>query len=294
MLVGGGAARLALITLICTVLLIGLGGMVTSTGSGMAFKDWPLANGSVWPENMTLAGYFEHVHRLLGALVGVLVVILAIWIGVREERRWLRWLAVGLLLTVIAQGVIGGVGVLKNLPAITSVTHAVLAQITLAMMALLVFALSRVWHTPALALEVPVARRAARWALLTVVTIVVQVLIGAVARHTGSNHALWTHVLFFLVPSLLAMMAAGYAAGRMGAAPGIRGNSIWVYTLLGWQIVLGFIALAIRTGKHPENVEFLLRSGLITSHQLMGALLFMTVALLLFRVRRAARASLRA
>ena len=39
------AYRLAVVMVACTVLLITLGGMVTSTGSGMAFRDWPLANG---------------------------------------------------------------------------------------------------------------------------------------------------------------------------------------------------------------------------------------------------------
>ena len=49
-----------------------------------------------------------------------LVLILAIWIGVAEPRRWLRRLAITVLGLVCLQGVIGGMGVELQLPANTA------------------------------------------------------------------------------------------------------------------------------------------------------------------------------
>lgn len=71
----------ALCTLILGVLLIWVGAAVTTTGSGMAFSDWPLSNGSVNP-----AGWLsfppqllEHGHRLLATLVGLCVLTMFVW-----------------------------------------------------------------------------------------------------------------------------------------------------------------------------------------------------------------------
>src|SRR5216684_8607261 len=50
-----------------------------------------------------------------------------LWIA--EPRGWLRWLGVGALGTVIAQGVLGGLTVLFFLPPAISTAHAGLAEI---------------------------------------------------------------------------------------------------------------------------------------------------------------------
>jgi len=57
------------------------------------------------------------------------------------------------------------------------------------------------------------------------------------------------------------------------------------------QVVLGFVALLVRLGKHPENIEHLWRASLITAHVLTGALLTVTTALLAAHARHGTRAA---
>ena len=79
-----GLHRFALLTAAVTFVLIFVGGLVTTTGSGLAVPDWPLSFGQVFPP-MVGGVLYEHGHRLTAALVGVLTTVLAIWIWVREQ-----------------------------------------------------------------------------------------------------------------------------------------------------------------------------------------------------------------
>src|SRR5471032_291093 len=74
---------------------------------------------------------YEHGHRLIASSVGFLTIVLAAWLWLKEPRRWLRWLGISALGTVVAQGVLGGLTVLFFLPAPVSTAHAGLAEIFL-------------------------------------------------------------------------------------------------------------------------------------------------------------------
>ena len=95
----------------CTVLLLTAGALVTSNDAGLAVPDWPLSYGSFMPP-MIGGIFYEHGHRMIATLVGMLTIGLAVWLSRVEPRRWVRrmgWTAVGL---VIAQGLLGGLTVL--------------------------------------------------------------------------------------------------------------------------------------------------------------------------------------
>src|SRR5262249_15126779 len=100
-----GAQRLAVALVALTVVVILVGAMTTSTGSGLAFSDWPLSDGGLMPERSltTLPGFFEHFHRIAGAGAGVL----AIWLVFAAGRccGWrspaARVTRAGLLLIVV-------------------------------------------------------------------------------------------------------------------------------------------------------------------------------------------------
>src|ERR1700722_1179819 len=75
--------RFALLTAIATRALIALGGLVTSHEAGMAVPDWPNSynyNIFLFPISKWVGGVlYEHTHRLLATVVGVLVVALTRW-----------------------------------------------------------------------------------------------------------------------------------------------------------------------------------------------------------------------
>src|SRR5437899_11383751 len=122
-----GIHRLAAATATATFVLLFVGGLVTSTGSGLAVPDWPLSFGQVFPPRVG-GVLFEHGHRLVATLVGCLTLLLALWLAIGEPRPMVRATGLLALFAVVLQGILGGVTVLYKLPLAVSVTHACLAQ----------------------------------------------------------------------------------------------------------------------------------------------------------------------
>jgi cytochrome c oxidase assembly protein subunit 15 len=123
--------RVALLTALATFLLIVVGGLVTSMGVGMSVPDWPTTYGYnmfLFPYSKWVGGIFwEHSHRLIASGVGFLTLILAGVTFWKEKRTWVRWLAVGAVVAVILQGVLGGLRVTLYKDQI-GIFHAALAQ----------------------------------------------------------------------------------------------------------------------------------------------------------------------
>jgi len=102
----------AVLTAIAALLLIALGGLVTSKGVGMAVPDWPNTYGYnmfFFPVSQWVGGiFYEHTHRLVASAVGLLTSILALWLYGRNSRNLMRWLGLillflGILTLVVAR-----------------------------------------------------------------------------------------------------------------------------------------------------------------------------------------------
>src|SRR5438093_930868 len=108
--------RLAVILACATFPLLFIGGLVTSHGAGLAVPDWPTTYGYnmfFFPISKWVGGIlYEHTHRLVASLVGLMTAILAAWLWLKEERRWLRWLGVAAFVAVALQMAHRIVGVL--------------------------------------------------------------------------------------------------------------------------------------------------------------------------------------
>ena len=171
----------------CTFLLIVAGGMVTSTDSGLAVPDWPLSYGQIMPP-MVGGIFYEHGHRMIATFVGFLTVILAIWLWRVEKRQWVRTLGLMALFAVILQGVLGGLTVIYLLPVWISVSHATLAQSFFSLTVFISAVTSR-WWLEARPVEIPRAQTTRLLAILAVVVVFVQLILGALMRHTDSGLA---------------------------------------------------------------------------------------------------------
>ncbi|MBA2258960.1 MAG: COX15/CtaA family protein [Acidobacteria bacterium] len=212
--------RYAVLVVCSTVLLIAAGGMVTSTGSGLAVPDWPNTYGSfmfAFPLDKMVGGiFYEHGHRMIASAVGFLTIILAVWIWRVDPRPWMRRLGVVALGAVILQGLLGGLTVLLLLPAPISIGHAGLAQLFFCSTVAIAVFTSRGWRASAGAIDRP---RLRSMALMTTIVIYVQILLGATMRHNGAGLAIPDFPLAFggIVPSSWNAGVAIHFAHRIGA-----------------------------------------------------------------------------
>jgi cytochrome c oxidase assembly protein subunit 15 len=212
-----GRHRFAVLTATATWVLLFLGGLVTSTGSGLAVPDWPLSFGQVFPP-MVGGVLYEHGHRLAASTVGLLTLVLTIWTVAREARPGVRTLAVAMLVAVVLQGVLGGVTVLYKLPIAVSVTHACLAQIFFCLTVTMAVVTGPSWgpvRSPALELGHGIPLLAA----VTTGVIFLQLVLGALTRHSGAGLAIPDFPLAFgrLVPAFETSLIAIHFAHRVGA-----------------------------------------------------------------------------
>ena len=275
------AHRLAVLTAAATGVLIVFGGLVTNTGAAMAVPDWPTTFGHnmfLFPFSGMVGGvFYEHSHRLLGALVGLLTLALAVTLWRAGGR--LRALGVAAVAAVVVQGVIGGLRVVLTADALAMV-HGPLAQAFFAFVVALALLTSATMAAPAPSLDA-VTRG------LTVATaalVYLQIVFGALLTHAGylALHLLGALAVFVVAPMATARLRR---SGDVVAAPAAR----LALVLLGLQLVLGagsylarFSALWIPGGQ-------LTMLALPVAHRLAGGLLLATAVVMAVRVLAAAR-----
>ena len=290
--------RYAVLVACSTVLLIAAGGMVTSTGSGLAVPDWPNTYGwfmfSFPLEKMVGGIFYEHGHRLIASTVGFLTIVLALWTWRVDSRPWVRKLGFIALAAVIVQGLLGGLTVLLLLPAPVSIGHAGLAQLFFCATVALALFTSSNWHASrGLVDDV----RLRSLALSTTVLIYLQIILGATMRHIGAGMAIPDFPLVFggILPPAWNLGVAVHFAHRLGAIIvicGIVATALHVRTqhrsnallLRPALLLVGLVVLQATLG------AFVIWSGLSpvinTAHVVNGALVLATSLVLTLRSYR--------
>jgi cytochrome c oxidase assembly protein subunit 15 len=177
---------LVLATTFLTFILLCSGGLVTSKGVGMSVPDWPTTYGYnmfLFPVSRWVGGvFYEHGHRLLASGIGLLTVLLAIVTFFIEKRTIVRYLAVGAVLAVISQGVLGGLRVTLYKDEI-GIFHAILAQSFFGLLVIFSAMTSRRFCEGAWFGNSAAARL--RWLALTgIILIYFQLVVAATMRHS--------------------------------------------------------------------------------------------------------------
>ena len=288
--------RYIILVVFVTGILIYAGGLVTTLGAGLAVPDWPLSFGSLnpsgwWRQPMVRE---EHSHRLIGATVGFLTLAMAIWIYLKEKSKHLRFLGGLALIMVIIQGIFGGLRVIdKNI--YFAMVHACLAQVFFCTLVTLMWISSDRWITGDSGCFNSYTKKQRRIAVIVFSLVVLQLIIGAVMRHSGAGLAIPTFPLVFdgIFPKQWSFDVGIHYCHRVLAFLiflhvliqwiGFRGQpfspvSVFIYLtgcLVVFQIFLGGTIIITGKGIVPTNL-----------HVLTGAFLFaLTFSTLLWQNR---------
>ncbi len=279
--------RLAVALCGAAFVLLVFGGLVTTTGAALAVPDWPTTFGQnmfLYPWSKMVGGiFYEHSHRLIGAVVGLLTLALAVWLWVREPRRWLRWFGVFAVALVSLEGLLGGLRVLWVSESL-AVVHGSLAPAFFALTAGLVLLTSREWTVaPA------VGRHGSdgllrRLTLLTTGALYLQIVFGALLTHRGQR--LDGHLVGAVLLGLLVSALAARVRSRHAAEPALISSVLWLGGLLALQLLLGLGAYVGRFSGLGLPVPGVSTLGVPVAHRLTGAGLLAVSLVFTLRVYR--------
>lgn len=300
--------RLALLLALMTFPLIWVGGLVTTTKSGMAVPDWPQTynhNMFTYPMERWLGDNFalfiEHFHRLLASSVGLVTILLLISTFRKNVPVLARQLATIALVLVISQGVLGGMRVLLDQRTF-AMFHGCLGPFFFAYVCALVYlfrpsvlaANEASTDNKAFETASPSLRR--KWlagALVMLAGPYVQLCIGAYLRHVPLNvradvfgMVVLLHVvlaLTLLVQSLL-FFGGSVVAKRQGIATWVGVSGV-VAMLMVAQVAAGAGTYVLKYGfpawldSFPTVARFVVeerstvQTGVVTFHVANGSLI---------------------
>ena len=305
--------RLAIVLAAATLLLMLVGGTVTSLNAGDTEPSWSLRFWEWFQPPSQLLEKEGHIweigHRQIGTVVGFLMIAFVVLLQRGEPRRWVRrlgWLAFA---GVVAQGALGGLRVLvvsdeggavrstlaiasdagaQGLRYLFAVVHAGFAYLLFALMVCLVWLTSRRWRQGAAPVDGTAGREIRRLSLALAAVLYGQLLLGAYLRHalvpTAGKGAL--HVGGALAVALVAAWVGFKVFSARDRLAVLVGPALFLLLLVQVQIALGILALVAGTGRYGAGISVALRALLETGHQITGPLLFAGAALLVLMAYR--------
>ncbi|MCH2124643.1 MAG: COX15/CtaA family protein [Pirellulaceae bacterium] len=300
--------RLAVTLAWTTFPLIWVGSLVTTYDAGMAVPDWPSTYGYnllFYPWQTWIAGpwdlFIEHGHRLLGAFVGLITIAFLVVTFRCDRRRWMQWMALGMLIAVIAQGVLGGSRVLfdsRFLALIHGCTGPIFFSLTV---------IACVLTSPHTTREQAGTCSSAghtlqRLSLFTAIFAFLQLVLGAHLRHVAvdTSHEVFRVTVFFHLLMATVVLAHGIALALhvrrhfhdyrplRRAANGLAlllclqmmlGGATWVvkYSWPTWLADFQFAA------SYTVTAQSLPQSLIVTAHVALGSLILATALMLFVR-----------
>jgi cytochrome c oxidase assembly protein subunit 15 len=292
--------------------LIWVGGLVTTTGAGMAFKDWLTSDGHfmLFYPWLDAEGdkFIEHGHRLLGATAGFLTIALVFACFRSEPRSWVRKYSLIILAGVILQGLLGGMRVVFDKQTIALI-HGCTGPAFFALCVGMVIVTSRWWHDAPQIEATPRAKKVLRLAMLTTVLAYVQLVAGAFVRHSPRLTSEAAAVLFQAAVYFHLLLAAAlvvHAAMLLWQTHRNsieRGRGMVLSFLVMGQILLGASTWLVKYGmpgwasaifgdpQFVNTADDALQAGIVTSHVAVGSLILVTALAITLRVARQLRVS---
>jgi cytochrome c oxidase assembly protein subunit 15 len=216
--------------------------------------------------------------------VGILTIILALALWIKDSRRWVKWIGGTAVLAVLAQAALGGITVLFHLPVAISTSHATLAQIFFCLAASLAFFTRADWRWDEPKLEDASIVSLQRLSVATTGAILAQLILGAVYRHSGMGfepHAVGACVITLLVTWVVARILMKFSQARALLRP-----ALWLATLLMLQLSLGMGAYLVKMAGRNALPPLSPAVNMTTAHVAVGALVLVTSLYLTYQTYR--------
>lgn len=278
---------LAWVSLVVNIVIVGTGGLVRLTGSGLGCPTWPqCTDGSfVATPEMGIHGVIEFGNRLLTfALVVVAVLTFLAVLRIRRERRDLFVLALLLGLGIPLQAVIGGISVLTNLDPYVVGLHFVVSVLLVVLATTFVWRVYRGNGARVATAPRPFAIGVHVMSAVVLVTVLVGILTTGSGPHAGDGGAarngldpvLLQHVHSWPAYVLFGLTVLLVAVATVRKLPSQR----WLVALLAVELVQIAVGLAqARLGLPPF---------LVGAHMLLACLLVSAATATVLSLKRAA------
>jgi cytochrome c oxidase assembly protein subunit 15 len=291
--------------------LLWVGGLVTTTDSGMAVPDWPNTYGYnlfLYPWQSWITGpwslFLEHSHRLIGATAGLITIGLVVAVWLTESRRWIRWFSVAILTAVIIQGLLGGIRVLRDDRAV-AMFHGCTGPLFFGLTVAMVAFTSRRWQGDEARHTLDAGGHVCILAVVTCILAYLQIVVGAVLRHMPVSAdpmtfaaAVRFHLLLATILSLHILALLWMVLRRARHVQPLNSLACALAGLLVIQLALGGGTWLVRfaapswvpawaaLSRDAVQDGSWLQTHIITAHVAVGSLLFVTtLALALYAVR---------
>ena len=266
--------RFAVFTACWTILLFVVGALVTSKDAALSVPDWPKSFGTWFPSLRMLAGgaFFEHSHRVIAAVMGFLVLFLAIWLWKTDPRPWMRWFGVTAVGGVVAQAFLGGQVVRQLLHYWLPVLHASFAQIVFAAVLSIAVFTSKWWVSDQPQLEDSGTPSIHSLAILNAAVLYLQVILGAGFRH--KEIPIWPHMAGAMLVLGMVIWTAVALRKRFAQSRELSRVRILLHAIFGTQFLLGLGAYwsRLNTADAPQPMPVMV--WLTVIHTVVGAILF--------------------
>ncbi len=290
-----GFLKFSKVILVTVFLVILAGGVVRMTQSGMGCPDWPKCFGRWIPptsEDQLPSNYkelysfkyvdtsfnpyhtwVEYINRMLGALLGLLLIIQFAWSlkFYRSDKR-IVWLSLAVLLLTGFQGWLGSKVVETNLEAVKVTTHMLVA--------LLIVALSiTIIHRSSANKTFKANKNLKRLSMLAIFLLLIQIVLGTQVReqidHISSQlkftqREIWISKLnyIFYIHRTFSILIAGvcvYLFLKYKKFHTLKTSTWLILTCVFLNIVLGVIMAYFNVPSIAQPLHLLLSSVLITA-----------------------------
>jgi cytochrome c oxidase assembly protein subunit 15 len=216
--------------------------------------------------------------------VGILTIILALALWIKDSRRWVKWIGGAAVLAVLAQAALGGITVLFYLPVAISTSHATLAQIFFCLAASLAFFTRAGWRWDEPKCEDASTPSLRQLTVATTGVILVQLVLGAAYRHSGMG--VEPHVLGACVVTMLVAWVVARIVLRFWQEPELLRPALLLGALVMLQLSLGIGAYVVKMADRNAPQPLPPVVNMTTAHVAMGALVLVTSLYLTYQTHR--------